>query len=341
MLYNNALYFLVYSFIGWCGEVAYHALKERSFANRGMLNGPVCPIYGIGVLLLVNLLAPLSGHLGLLFIGAMLLMSLEELIGGWALDKLFHQRWWDYSDTPLNLGGYICLGFSLLWGVAGVLLLRVVHPPIAFLLSRILPRAGWFILIPLYVIFTVDLVTTILILLKLNRRLAQLDEIRHSIREVSDRIGLIVNNSTLKVVDQLEGNEQLGHLKTNVGEVSQTLSEKGQQVALSLDQKRQQVTQSLGETKQSVERGLGGIRQAASGTRQNMEQGINELRSRLNELTRKEESLTRTKPSYGIRRLLKAFPGARSTRYSETLEALKHALLSRVSADPDTHHDPD
>ncbi len=70
---------------------------------------------------------PLQDSVLLLYIGGVILPSALELVGGWALYKLYHTRWWDYSDFPFNIGGYICLEFSLLWGVGTLVVMR--HRP--------------------------------------------------------------------------------------------------------------------------------------------------------------------------------------------------------------------
>ena len=74
-LYEAAWIFLIYAFLGWCMEVAYAALELKQFVNRGFLNGPVCPIYGCGVLLVVFVLTPLKGSFLLLFAGSFFLTS--------------------------------------------------------------------------------------------------------------------------------------------------------------------------------------------------------------------------------------------------------------------------
>ena len=126
-IYNILWYFFIYAFLGWCLEVCFCSIQTGSFVNRGFLNGPVCPIYGFGMLIAGSSLAPVRDNLILLFFGGMVLASALELVGGWALKKLFHTTWWDYSDEPLNIGGYICLKFSLAWGVCVTFAVRVLH----------------------------------------------------------------------------------------------------------------------------------------------------------------------------------------------------------------------
>ena len=85
--YEAAWIFLVYAFLGWCTEVAYAALELKQFVNRGFLNGPVCPIYGCGVLLVVAVLTPLKENFLILFVGSFFLTSLIEFITGFLLEK--------------------------------------------------------------------------------------------------------------------------------------------------------------------------------------------------------------------------------------------------------------
>jgi len=106
--YEVVWIFLIYAFIGWCTEVSYATLDAGKFVNRGFLNGPYCPIYGIGVLVVVVILTPLKNSLLILFIGSFVLTSVLEYITGYVLEKVFHNKWWDYSDKPLiSKGMYV------------------------------------------------------------------------------------------------------------------------------------------------------------------------------------------------------------------------------------------
>lgn len=141
--YPYIWYFFIYAFLGWCAEVIFAAARKGVFVNRGFLNGPLCPIYGVGLVAVVALLAPARDSLGLLYLGAVLLTSAIELVTGFLMEKLFHQRWWDYSQMPFNIGGYVCLLFSLIWGLACLLIVDVVHPLVAGLVARIPQKLGW------------------------------------------------------------------------------------------------------------------------------------------------------------------------------------------------------
>ena len=126
--YELVWIFIIYAFIGWCTEVSYAALDRGIFVNRGFLNGPYCPIYGCGVVIVVAALTPLKDNLLILFAGSFLLTSILEYITGFILEKVFHNKWWDYSNKPFNLHGYVCLKFSIYWGLACTFIMDVIHP---------------------------------------------------------------------------------------------------------------------------------------------------------------------------------------------------------------------
>lgn len=188
-LYTYLWCFFIYAFLGWCGEVAYAGAIERRFVNRGFLNGPVCPIYGVGVAVIAFFMRPFSNSLAALIIGSMILGSALEWLAGWLLEKIFRQKWWDYSDEPHNLNGYICLKFSVLWGFAGAVVVRFVVPATARL-TGMLPRGlGWVLLAVMGGLLLADLSVTVVSIIGLNRKLKMLDYVSQRLKTGSDRLG--------------------------------------------------------------------------------------------------------------------------------------------------------
>ena len=203
--YQILWYFVIYSFSGWVIEVIFHAVSLGKVINRGFLNGPVCPVYGFGVLSVFALAGSIetSGaermNPALLFLFGMIFATLVELIAGWMLDKLFHARWWDYSNRPLNFHGYICLLFSIIWGLAIVFVVDVVHPYIQRASAAAIPeKYGWPVLAVIYVIYLADLIVTVLIVTNMNRRLTELDEIQKSMRIVSDGLSEVLADTSIR-----------------------------------------------------------------------------------------------------------------------------------------------
>jgi len=198
--------FFIYAFLGWCTEVIYAGAKQGIFVNRGFLNGPLCPIYGCGVLTVLIILLPLRENLAILFVGSVLLTSVLELVTGFLMEKFFHQRWWDYTDEPFNIGGYICLRFSLLWGAACVLIVDVIHPLILRVMQVIPDKISAPILFVFGAIFLTDIMGTAATVVKFNQRLHEIDEVAHALRKVSDAIGSVAADGTIAIT---ETNEKL------------------------------------------------------------------------------------------------------------------------------------
>lgn len=204
-LYSAAWYFMIYSAIGWGAEVSYAAVCHGRFVNRGFLCGPLCPIYGIGAILIIICLAPIAERLILLFLSSVILTSLLELVTGFVLEKYFHTKWWDYSEYPMNIGGYVCLKFSLLWGIACVLLVRVIHPIISSVVERIPRVAGMAVLSIFLVIFVSDVTVTFISLSGLRNYFRGIEDAQRIMRIMSDRIGATISDETVEIMSKNSG----------------------------------------------------------------------------------------------------------------------------------------
>ena len=140
------VWFIVYSVVGWIWESTYCTIVERTWQNRGFLYGPACPIYGTGIVGIMLLWHhALEQGTTLPWWEVFLVMAVGsailEYVTHWALEKLFHAYWWDYSNMPLNLNGRICLPASVLFGLAGLLVAYVLYEPTVELAARVPPLA--------------------------------------------------------------------------------------------------------------------------------------------------------------------------------------------------------
>ena len=294
MLYHLLWFFFVYAFLGWCAEVGYAATKTGKFVNRGFLNGPWCPVYGFGVVIVLGCLDPLSGNLPLLFLGSVALTSALEWLTGFALEKLFHQRWWDYSDEPFNLTGYICLRFSLMWGFACLFVVKLLHPTVVLAVD-LLPRPlGWVLLAGLCAALGVDLAATVSAIARLNRRLVLLDELAGRIREASNDLG-----------------EGLAERVLDAAERGADWREDWEDLAQRMAQRRAQRRAALAE-------GLDDLREDLQDRAETSRKQLQEWRASAQELL--------DKSSRGQRRLLRAFPSLRSVDHRAALERLRRRL---------------
>ena len=293
MLYRFVWIFFIYAFLGWCTEVSYAALVTGKFVNRGFLNGPVCPVYGFGVVIVLSCLTPLADNLPLLFLGSVILTSALEWLTGFVLEKLFHQRWWDYSDEPFNLGGYICLRFSVAWGFACMFVVKLLHPTV-LLLIRLIPHTLGLVLLALMgTVMAVDLAATVSTISKLNRRLEQIDQLAAKIKEASNEFG---ENLAERVLDAAE---QGAGWKEDMDELSFRLAERRAELA---DQREE--------------------------WEQHREEQRAQIRRQLEEWRRAMQEL-HDGDFFGRRRLLKAFPRLRSIDHGSTLERLRRRTFKK------------
>lgn len=223
-------YFFAYAFLGWCAEVVFAALKSGRFVNRGFLNGPICPIYGFGIVAVLFCLRPIQGNLLALYAGSVVLTTVLEWATGFLMEKLFHQRWWDYSNMPLNIGGYVCLPFSLVWGFACLLIVKLLHPLIAGSIA-LLPEALSTILLAVFAaLFLTDVVLSAAKAFKLDRTLTQIDEAAAALRRISDKLGETMADGALAIKatdtyarDELQAANQRARIALN--EVEKTRNE--------------------------------------------------------------------------------------------------------------------
>lgn len=122
--YEAAILFFTYSFFAWLAETAVATIKVKDFRNRGFASGPFCFLYGFTGVLLTVFLQELKNDSLFLFLGSMVVATAVEWFAGKMLERMKRKKWWDYSGRRYNFDGYICLQYSLLWGLLGFLAVR-------------------------------------------------------------------------------------------------------------------------------------------------------------------------------------------------------------------------
>ena len=172
MLYNYCqifLYFFVFSIIGYLVEVCNVSIinKKINF-SRGFLIGPYLPIYGIGALMMTMFLEKYKNDVIVLFVMGMVICSILEYITSYILEKIFNVRWWDYSNKKYNVDGRICLENGFLFGLGGVVVIKVLNPIIYSINNKVPSIAITVIGIICSIIFLFDLIETLYIMSKLK-----------------------------------------------------------------------------------------------------------------------------------------------------------------------------
>lgn len=150
------LLFIIYSFVGWIGEVCLALIKEKKFINRGFLIGPYCPIYGVGCILITLCLQSFASNPFILFIMSLIICSGLEYSTSYIMEKLFKARWWDYSNYKFNINGRICLQYMLAFGILGTVIIYIINPYLITLFNKVSPNVLYIITIILVILFFMD-----------------------------------------------------------------------------------------------------------------------------------------------------------------------------------------
>ena len=162
------LLFMGYSVLGWIIEVIGKFITKGRFINRGFLIGPYCPIYGSGALLMTLLLTRYVDDKFVLFIMAIVLCSVLEYVTSFVMEKMFHIRWWDYSNYKFNINGRICLETMIPFGILGVLAISYINPLVFEFFDRISIGTLRFCSIVLLILYIVDNILSFRIICGLN-----------------------------------------------------------------------------------------------------------------------------------------------------------------------------
>lgn len=354
--YELVWIFIIYAFIGWCTEVSYAALDTGKFVNRGFLNGPYCPIYGCGVVIVVAILTPLKENLLILFAGSFLLTAVLEYITGYILEKVFHNKWWDYSDKPFNIKGYVCLKFSIYWGLACTFIMDIIHP-IIYAAIRFIPFVLGVVLLSIIMcVFAADCIITVTTILKFNKRLKVMDEMAASIHRLSDEIGENIYENVTDVIEKsekfqkthVELMDKISETKENIYGLPQTAKDK---LAETTGAAKDKFAETTGAAKDKLAETTGAAKDKLSETKESIselpqtaknklaekaenyaasreekkrerELALEEKKRERAELMERYEKLYEEK-SFGFKRLMKAFPDMKSRDNNETLEKFK------------------
>lgn len=196
--------FTIYSFTGWVCETIFCSFLVKKFVNRGFLNGPFCPIYGFGAVILQLALGKLAENILNIFIvfflGTIITTTLEYFTA-WLLETMFHAKWWDYSESKFNIKGRVCLLNSCLFGLMSVALIFVILPFVSGLVEKIPDSIKIIISVILAVYFAADIFLTIKSMRLLNIRLEKISAAFTSIKE---KLGLTEDYESLTISQRVE-----------------------------------------------------------------------------------------------------------------------------------------
>ncbi|MDE6108294.1 MAG: putative ABC transporter permease, partial [Oscillospiraceae bacterium] len=200
--YNVIWLFFAYSFMGWLGETAYAAVREKRYVDRSLLFGPLCVVYGVSGTLITFALEDLVDNWFFLILFSAIYATVVEWITGHILARLTHTRWWDYTSLPWNLDGYVSLPTSLVWGALGAVAVRWIMPLVGSLGAWIPDLISHFLLWGLLGIFALDCFATALTLAGTVHYLPRVEELGNRLAAFSVRLGTWVLKRTEKRIQK-------------------------------------------------------------------------------------------------------------------------------------------
>ena len=189
------LLFIIYSITGWIIEVIATYPDTKCFVNRGFLIGPYCPIYGNCAIAMIFLLHNVTNPI-LLFVLSILICSVGEYVTSYAMEKIFHARWWDYSKNKFNLNGRICLVNSLAFGVLGFLLIKFVNPFVVGLITKLSPIMINVLFYTMLTLFIIDNVISFKVIFKIKNMSIKYVHLDNT-KEITEKVKKILSDNIL------------------------------------------------------------------------------------------------------------------------------------------------
>lgn len=201
-------YFVIYSFLGWVLESIVRTICERKIINTGFLIGPFCPIYGFGAIIMILFLDGFKNNILFLFFISVIALTLWEYVVGLLLEKLFHTKYWDYSNHKFNYKGRICLTNSIAWGILGVLFIKYIHPFIIQILSYIDFKYVEIIACIISFILLVDAIISVIKVKNIKTTLEKIEDINEQIKqkllELKDKEKISTNDNIQNLISNLK-----------------------------------------------------------------------------------------------------------------------------------------
>lgn len=171
--------FYLCSFIGYFLEVFWVYLGTKKIVNRGFLTGPVIPIYGVGAVLILFCLLRYYDDPIVVFVFGVIITSSLEYFTSFIMEKIFHNRWWDYSEQKYNLNGRICLRNSFAFGVMSLVIIYAVVPLLYWVFSLLSFKVWMILAIVFSVLFIADEIYSCIIAYNLRNRLIIVEELKN------------------------------------------------------------------------------------------------------------------------------------------------------------------
>lgn len=346
--YQWLLIFYAYCFFGWIFESAYVSLKNGHFVNRGFLRLPMLPLYGTGAVMMLWVSLPFQSNPLLVYISGLVAATVLEYVTGWAMERLFKMKYWDYSGQRFNLNGYICLSSSAAWGFLAILLTEVIHRPISRLILDLHVVPALITVGCVTVMFTLDAVQSVRTALDLAKVLDAMTRMRAELEDIQVQLILLKNETSQRVSEYKDGAAlRLDLLKSEAALRAGTLGEstvsRMEDTAArfgELVEKLSSFTEdAASKVSNAILQRLESVQQAESEEQEkpgetSRREILYSLVERLNALAEKRRRLS-SHIGFYHRSLLRGNPTATSSRFGDALKELRENAAKKLERKQD------
>ncbi len=171
--------FILFSLFGYIAEMLMCVIVDKKLTNRGFLCGPIIPIYGVGSIFLILFLDPFRNNPWIVFFFGIIITTTIEYITSYLLEKIFHNRWWDYSVNRFNVNGRICLLNSSLFGFGSLIIIYLANPTFQNFLSQMNKTALIITAIIIFIIFVLDIIYSVIVAYNLRNQIILFSELKN------------------------------------------------------------------------------------------------------------------------------------------------------------------
>lgn len=247
------LVFFIYAFAGWIMETISISIRNKKFVNRGFLIGPVCPIYGYGVVLVSLLLQKYQNDIIVTFFMSIIICGFLEYFTSYFMEIIFKARWWDYSQRKFNINGRICLETLIPFGIAGTFILYIANPFIMKYINMI-PELGLHIFTVVFLlIYVTDMIVSFKIILNLKE---MTKEFKDNTIEISTKVKKIIRKKLFlyrrlaRAFPKIQNNI----LYDKWDEMKKKIEESKEEIALKIDNSKREIRNRIDSSKQNFKK---------------------------------------------------------------------------------------
>ena len=137
-IYELLFFLFCYSFLGWCMEVAYMAVRTGRFLNRGFFNLPLCLSYGLTMDLLLLVIPTLKDAYVIQFIAFMVIVSAGAQLADEMSVRVTGKRLWENEAHSIYSGKKLGVVYTLALSAAALAVLLLVHP-VLYMACQMIP----------------------------------------------------------------------------------------------------------------------------------------------------------------------------------------------------------